>query len=342
MRKKDVSAIGNMTRDMIQDVMDTALKKPIQTGEFRKNPVEPAWRCPYGYLYELIDRENFRMEYLRPENAVTGRVILQLHGGGYIGPMKNIYRRFAVKYSKLSYGADVLTVDYRVAPEYPFPAAVEDVAEAYRWLLEEQAYKPAQIVVAGDSAGGGLALALGMYIKDHKLPMPGGFITMSPWTDVTLSGETYESNYEIDPLFGNSRENMLYNSSYVGDADTKNPYLSPLFGDYSGFPPILMQAGSYEVLLSDTLSVAKKAKQAGVKVRTSVYDGMFHVFQMGLDLIPESREAWEEICEFLCIVYQIKREPEGRIVKKVKSGRYQSEDHVRKSLLAFLKREYDK
>ena len=144
------------------------------------------------------------MEYLRPQSVVTGRVILQLHGGGYIGPMKNIYRRFAVKYSKLSYGADVLTIDYRVAPENPFPAAVEDAVYAYKWLLDEKNYKPDQIVVAGDSAGGGLALALCMYAKDHGLPLPGGVITMSPWTDVTLSGETYESNYEIDPLFGNS------------------------------------------------------------------------------------------------------------------------------------------
>ena len=102
--------------------------------------------------------------------------------------MKNIYRRFAVKYSKLSYGADVLTIDYRVAPENPFPAAVEDAVYAYKWLLDEKNYKPDQIVVAGDSAGGGLALALCMYAKDHGLPLPGGVITMSPWTDVTLSG----------------------------------------------------------------------------------------------------------------------------------------------------------
>lgn len=339
MRNKNVSIIGNLTRDMVNDVMETALKKPIQTGEFRKNPVEPAWRCPAGYLYELIETENFVMEYLRPQNAVTGRVILQLHGGGYIGPMKNIYRRFAVKYSKLSFGADVLSVDYRVAPEHPFPAAVEDAVWAYKWLLEEKKYRSSQIVVAGDSAGGGLALGLCMHLKDHGIPLPGGIITMSPWTDVTLSGESYVENYEIDPLFGNSKENMLYQCSYIGDADPKNPYLSPLFGDYKHFPPMLMQVGSYEVLLSDTLQVAKKAKQAGVKVRTSVYNGMFHVFQMGLDLIPESREAWEEAGEFLRIVYQIKREPEGKVVKKVKTRRRSAEERAKNTLLAFLKLE---
>lgn len=337
MSRKKVSLIGGMTREMMSDVMETALKKPIQTGEFRKNPVEPAWHCPSGYIYELVEAPDFVMEYLKPQKAVTDRVILQLHGGGYIGPMKNVYRRFAVKYSKLSLGADVLTPDYRIAPDYTFPAALEDCVYAYRWLLEEKKYQPEKIVIAGDSAGGGLALALCHYARDHGLPFPGGIITMSPWTDVTLSGDSYKTNYEIDPLFGNSRENMLYQCSYVGDADRENPYLSPLFGNFRGFPPMLMQVGSYEVLLDDTKEAAKKAREAGVRVRCSVYDGMFHVFQMGLDLIPESREAWEEVGEYLRIIYRIKREPEGQIVKKVKSGKKQSDERVKKNLLAVLK-----
>ena len=339
MSRKEVSMIGNLTRDMMRDVMETSLKKPIQTGEFRKNPVEPAWRCPGDYIYELVPTEKFVMEYLKPKQAVTGRVVLQLHGGGYIGPMKNIYRRFAVKYSELGLGADVLTPDYRVAPEHPFPAALEDTVYAYKWLLNEKKYDPEQIVVAGDSAGGGLALALCLYAKDHALPLPAGIITMSPWTDVTLSGASYEENYTIDPLFGNSKENMLYQCSYIGNADKKDPYLSPLFGNFEGFPPILMQVGAYEVLLDDTRTAAKKAREEGVKVRCSVYDGMFHVFQMGLDLIPESREAWEEVGEYLRIVYHIRRDQEGKVVKKVKTRRRDTEERAKLNLLAFLKRE---
>lgn len=338
-KREEVSAIGRLTREMMSDVMETALKKPIQTGEFRKRPVEPAWRCPAGYVYRLVELDACTVEYLTPEDAVTGRVILQLHGGGYIGPMKNIYRRFAVRYSKISYGADVLSVDYRVAPEHPFPAALEDAAAGYRWLLEEKGYEPEKIVIAGDSAGGGLALSLVLYLKDQGLPLPGGIITMSPWADVTLSGESYESKYEIDPLFGNSRENMLYQCSYIGDADPKNPYLSPLFGDFSGFPPILMQVGEYEVLLSDTLRVSDKAKKAGVKVRTSVYAGMFHAFQMGLDLIPESREAWEEIGEFLRIIYGIQRKDDGKLVKKVKNRKPETEARARELLKAMIRGE---
>lgn len=336
MRNKNVSVIGNLTRDMLTDVMETSLKKPIQTGEFRKNPVEPAWHCPSRYRYELIETGTCVMEFLQPKDTVTGRVILQLHGGGYIGPIKNIYRRFAVRYSKLSFGADVLSVDYRVAPEHPFPAALEDAAEAYRWLIEEKGYRADQIVVAGDSAGGGLALALLLFLKEHSLSMPAGVITMSPWTDVTLSGASYETNYEMDPLFGNSRENMLYQCSYIGDADQRNPYLSPLFGDYQDFPPMLMQVGSYEVLLDDTTAVAKKARKAGVKVRLSVYDGMFHVFQMGMDLIPESRDAWEEVAEYLSLVYRIRRRPEGKVVKKVKTRR-EGAEYAKHRLLSLLK-----
>ena len=279
--------------------------------------------CPAGYEYEMIQMEHFPMEYLQPAKVSTGRVIYQLHGGGYIGPMKNIYRDFAVYYSKKSMGGDVLTIDYRVAPEYPYPAALLDAVAAYQWLLEERQYAPEKIVVAGDSAGGGLALALVMYLRDHKIPMPAGLVLMSPWTDLTCSGESHETNFHRDPQFGGTTDNLLHNSVYIGDADPTEPYLSPMFGWFEKLPPVLMQVGSEEVLLSDTLVVADKIRAAKGKLRVSVYDGMFHEFQMALRLIPESREAWDEIGTFLEIIYGIQRKPEGKVVKRVKSGRRQ-------------------
>lgn len=321
MRDKKISIRGNLIRDMIQNVMDTSLKEWIQTGEYRKNPVEPAWTCPRGYSYEIIETGQFKMEYLRPEHVVTGRVILQLHGGGYIGPIRNIYRKFAVGYSKLSFGGDVLTIDYRVAPEHPYPAALDDAVYAYRWLLEEKKYRPDQIVVAGDSAGGGLTLALGLYLRDHKIPLPAGLITMSPWCDLTCSGESYTTNYHRDPLFGNTRESMLYDSAYIGEEDPKNPYISPMFGDFKEFPPVLIQVGSFEMLLSDSMSAAHLCKKMVVKHRLSVYEGMFHVFQMSLSLFPESQEAWEEVGEFLQIIYGIEQVSDGIIVKRVRTSR---------------------
>lgn len=162
-------------------------------------------------------------------------------------------------------------------------------------------------------------MALLFYLRDHGIALPGGVILMSPWADVTCSGESYDTNYELDPLFGNSRESMLYNSSYIGNADPKSPYLSPVFGDFKGFPPMLFQVGSYEMLLSDTLTCADLAKKAGVKRRLSVYEGMFHVFQMSLGLFPESREAWSEVGQFIQIIYQIKRKPNGKVVKRVRN-----------------------
>ena len=318
MGSQKASIRGALVRDMIQDIMYTSLGKPIQTGEFRKNPVEPDWVCPAGYDYEIIEKNDFSMEYLRPQGVVTGRVVLQLHGGGYIGPMKNIYRKFAVRYSRLAYGGDVLTIDYRVAPEHPYPAALEDAIHAYEWLVKEKRYKPCHIVVAGDSAGGGLALALCLYLRDHRLPLPAGLILMSPWADLTCSGDSYEENYERDPLFGNTRESMLYHSPYIGNADPKDPYLSPVFGNFKGLPPMLFQVGSYEMLLSDTMEAVNKACIAGVKHRMTVYEGMFHVFQMSMDLIPESRAAWKEAGRFLELIFGIDVRPQGRPVKRVK------------------------
>lgn len=140
------------------------------------------------------------------------------------------------------------------------------------------------------------------------MQLPEGLVLMSPWTDLTASGESYETNFTKDPLFGNTRESMIYNLDYVGKEDPKNPYISPLFGTYAGFPPMLIQVGSIEMLLSDSTSLAKKAKEAGVKVRLSIYEEMFHVFQMGELMLPESRQAWEEVGKFLRVLDRRRQE----------------------------------
>ena len=142
-------------------------------------------------------------------------------------------------------------------------------------------------------------MALCMYLKDHGRTLPAGIIAMSPWTDLTASGPSYDENYEKDPLFGNTRDSLIYNRDYVGENDPTDPYISPLFGDYEGFPPMLIQVGSIEMLLSDSELVAQKAKKAGVPVKLTIYEGMFHIFQMAMKLLPESQAAWTEIGKFL-------------------------------------------
>ncbi|MDO4555509.1 MAG: alpha/beta hydrolase [Lachnospiraceae bacterium] len=299
-RKREASIRGMILREMIADVTSTQKGHAFQTGELRKHPKEPPWKCPDSFERELVAADHFDMEYYIRKEKPKQKVILQLHGGGYIAPLRNAYRRFSIMYSKCAGGAHVLTIDYRVAPEYPYPAALEDALVAYEWLLREKNYKAEDIVVAGDSAGGGLALCLVHYLKDHNRPLPAGIVAMSPWTDLALTGESYELNFEKDPLFGGTRDSMIYNCPYITKEEERtNPYVSPLYGDFTGFPPILFQVGDQEMLLSDTLEAAKKAREAGVKVKTSVYEGMFHVFQMGLHMIPESKAAWEEVGKFL-------------------------------------------
>lgn len=316
--EKRVSVRGRTARRVVQ----LANHLPgSNAGELRMrlSERERLWQCP-GHL-ELIqlNMEQFSMELLRRKQdakndgmdmqkgkrdesslfgASGGGIILQLHGGGYYGKMHNTYRNMAGLYNELSNGIDVLSIDYRVAPEHPFPAALEDALAAYQWILD-QGYDREKLFVAGDSAGGGLALALCLYLRDHGMQLPRGIITMSAWTDLTKSGESYRENFERDPIFGGSKNTLVYKEGYYRDDTPKNPYISPIMGEYTGFPPMLMQVGEYEMLLSDTLTVAEKAKNAGVEVKEHTYKGMFHVFQMGLLLYPEAREAWVEVGRFI-------------------------------------------
>lgn len=306
MEEKNLDAVskrGRIASSLIaRAARDHLIGKKLQSGELRQKMVEPPWKCPDCFLMQKIAMPNFDMELLTSVVMPReDRVVLQLHGGGYVGKIHNGYRSFAGLYSEVGKGISVLTIDYRVAPENPFPAALEDALAAFDWLLN-CGFLPEQIVVAGDSAGGGLALALCLYLKDHNRGLPGGLIAMSPWTDMTSSGESYQYNFDKDPLFGNTRDSLVYNRDYAGNHDLTDPYLSPIFGDFTGFPPMLIQVGSLEMLLSDSLTVAEKAKSQGVKVRISVYEGMFHVFQMSQLLIPESKRAWAEVGRFLEIL----------------------------------------
>lgn len=302
-QENSVSIRGRVIRDLLGHITnDMAIGKKIKSGELRKRLTEPPWKVPGCFTMTQIDMPEFSMKLLASkENPNTDKIILQLHGGGYMGAVRNAYYVFAGLYNEVSHGCSVLTPDYRVAPEHPFPAALEDAVSAYQWLLDE-GWFGTQIILAGDSAGGGLAMALTMYLKDHHMPLPCGIVAMSPWTDVTASGESYETNYEKDPLFGNTRESMIYINDYPGDHDPMDYYISPMFGDFREFPPMLIQVGSVEMLLSDSVSVAAKAREQGVKVRLSIYEGMFHVFQMAYLNIPESKKAWVEVGKFIDIL----------------------------------------
>ncbi len=292
------SILGLVTNTCVSVLCQhTRLGQGIRTGALRKDWHERPWRVPANYTLTFQIGPHCRMELLAP-TAPNGRVILHLHGGGYVGKMTNSYRKFALRYSKLSGGAAVLSPDYRVAPAHPFPAALKDAVAAYDWLLK-RGYGPKDIVVAGESAGGGLTLALCLYMADKKRELPAGLVLMSPWTDLTLSGASQRLNYKKDAVFGNTAQSMLFYREYLDGKNPRHPYISPVFGSFEGFPPMLIQVGSSEMLYSDAARVAQKAKAAGTKVRFSVYDGMFHLFQLAGNGLPESRRAWQEVQAFL-------------------------------------------
>lgn len=299
--EQQISIRGRTARHMVRLANHfPVIGAKAQSGELRKklNEREKKWECPEHLKCTVIQGEHCSMELLSGRQERQPGVILQLHGGGYYGRLHNTYRDMAALYNEISRGLDVLSVDYRVAPEYPFPAALEDAAAAYRWILGN-GYDTRKVFVAGDSAGGGLALALCLYLRDRGMPMPRGIITMSAWTDLTKSGQSYQENFDIDPMFGGSTDTLVYKEGYFGELDPEYPYISPVNGSYHGFPPMLMQVGEYEMLLSDTVEVARKAREAGVMVKEHIYNGMFHVFQMGFLLYPEAREAWVEAGRFI-------------------------------------------
>lgn len=300
--QEESSVAGRMLADIIYSFTNEfQLGKLVKSGELRKktSDVELEWKAPNGYNMTHFDMDNFSMKLItKADNPRLDKVILQLHGGGYVAKIKNAYYNMAINYCDAADGVAVLNPDYRVAPENPYPAALEDALASYQWLMD-RGWSGQQIILAGDSAGGGLAMALTMYLRDHDMPLPCGIVAMSPWTDVTASGESYTLNYELDPLFGNSKETMIYVNDYAGNHDKKDPYISPIYGNFREFPPMLIQVGSTEMLLSDSITAASMADVVGVDVRLSIYDDMFHVFQMAGKLFPEAKRAWEEVEQFL-------------------------------------------
>lgn len=234
-------------------------------------------------------------EWVETATSDPARTLLYLHGGGYIVCSPDTHRPMVARLARAS-GARALLIDYRLAPEHPFPAAVEDAREAYRWLLA-QGTRPSQIVVAGDSAGGGLTLALLLALKARGEPMPAAAVTLSPWTDLAFTSWAHLTHEKRDPMLS-VHGAMLAARHYLQDTVPTEPLASPLYGDYAGLPPLLIHAGTHEILVDDSRRVAEKAAQAGVHVELEVWDRMPHVFQ-AFPFLPEARRAVTEIGDFV-------------------------------------------
>lgn len=221
-------------------------------------------------------------------------VILYCHGGGY-STGSHIYARTLTTKLAASTSMDVLSFDYRLAPEHPYPAATEDAMKAWDYLMLF-GYGARDVIVAGDSAGGNLALSLVLKLKEQKRLLPRGLVLMSPWTDLTASGESYVEKAELDPVLDAAYlDRMILN--YAQGCELTDPLISPLFGDFSGFPPIYIQVGDNEILLSDSQVLHQKLIEANVSVKLDVFKGMWHVFQMSP--LKTAYEAMEKNAEFI-------------------------------------------
>jgi acetyl esterase/lipase len=236
-------------------------------------------------------------EVVIPATSDRKKVMLYFHGGGYIIGSSHSHRSLVGKIAKKA-GVIALLIEYRKAPEHPFPAALEDAFAGYKYLIYERGKLPEDIVFAGDSAGGGLVFATLLKIKEEGLPMPAGAIGVSPWVDLTNSGDTILKNRHEDPLIDPKKMEKCA-KMYSGAYDVTNPFISPLFGDLSGLPPCLIQASDSEMLYCDAVRFVKKAKEAGVDVTFQTWGGLIHwwqIFQWG---IPEAGEALDKISDFI-------------------------------------------
>jgi epsilon-lactone hydrolase len=224
--------------------------------------------------------------------------LLYLHGGGFVSGSGGFYLTLAAHISAAAKCA-VLLPDYRLAPEHPFPAGLEDCIGAHEWILSNGPAGPGPsraTFIAGDSAGGSLTLATLLALRDRRRPLPAGGIPLSPTTDLTLASESLQA--VNDPIIS-ARTMPLFRDLYLGKTDPRNPLASPVFGDYRGIPPLLIQVGEHEMLRDDSIRVAKKARLDGIEVKLEVWPGMFHVFQSHEPLLPEARESIEHIADFM-------------------------------------------
>lgn len=273
-----------------------------------ENTSIPAWRemceaanrkmantLPAGLEVSPFDLNGMHAEWLLPAGAGKDKVILYMIGGGYVSGTCSDHRTLVAKVAQGS-GIALLMFDHRLAPEDPYPAALEDSLKAYRWLLEQGTFSD-NILIMGESAGAGLCLATLLAIRDQGLPLPAAAVALSPWTDLTLSSESYRTKRKvcISPP-GMSRVCSKY---YYGDHDPTDPWISPLYGDLHGLPPIFINVGTYETMMDDSTRFAAKAKAAGVDITLVVGGKMVHCYPLMAPMFPEATQALDEICAFI-------------------------------------------
>ena len=268
-------------------------------------------KLPRGYIFEKKKTQNGTKYHIIQRNGRENakKVLYYLHGGCYIAGLTNNYHSFVRDFCDMEESITVVLLDYKTAPEYKYPVQLDEAEDIWNELTVIQGYRPENIIIGGDSSGGNLALALLLKIRDKGKKMPAGAFLLSPWTDMTMSGKSYIRNYQKDVEIGErkavlteEKRKMLMDSdiySFIGDADRKSPYLSPLFASYEGFPHMFFAVGESEMLLDDTLGVVKKLEKADIPVICDRKPDMFHSYVLYKNMMPESKESFIKIKNFV-------------------------------------------
>ncbi len=288
-----------MASEQLQQAMDMFKEMGAKMGEAKNmddmRAIMIETQAPDGVTCTPVEAGGVSAEWSVAAGVDEAKVVLYVHGGGYVMGSAGSHRDVTGRLSKAA-GARVLSLNYRLAPEHPFPAPVDDAVAAYRWLLA-QGISPSNIAVAGDSAGGGLAIATLLALRDAGEPLPAAGIGISPWVDMEGTGESMTTRAAVDPVV--QKEGLLGMAKlYLGDADPKNPLAAPLHADLAGLPPLLLQVGDAETLLDDSTRLAERARAAGVDVTLKVWDEMPHVWHLFAPILPEGRQAIDEIGSF--------------------------------------------
>ncbi|MET0154230.1 MAG: alpha/beta hydrolase [Candidatus Binatia bacterium] len=245
---------------------------------------------------EPVTAGGVKAEWLSAPEAAADRVVLYLHGGGYVIGSINTHRALGASVSRAA-KARVLLIDYRLAPEHPHPAAVEDAVSAYRFLLQ-QGISPKRVALAGDSAGGGLVVATLVALRDAGEKLPATGVCLSPWIDLECLGESMTTKAAVDPMV--QKEGVLQLAAhYLGGKSPRTPLAAPLYADLSGLPPLLIQVGTAETLLDDASRLAERARKAGVNVTYDPWEGMIHVWQLFAPMLDEGKQAIDKFGAFI-------------------------------------------
>ncbi|MFX1281058.1 MAG: alpha/beta hydrolase [Promethearchaeota archaeon] len=283
--------------NFIKQSVDRTLEPSVEGLRESFEQIGNMMRVPKDAKCEPIDAAGVPAEWISVPESNSDRVLLYFHGGGYIAGSINSHREYCVNLVRAS-KTRVLLIDYRRAPEYPFPAALEDATKVYDWLISSEGFKPKNIVIAGESAGGGLTIATLLKLRDDNKELPVAAIPLSPFLDLAVTGESVKTKADVDPM-STEADLRFCAEQYLGEEDKKNPLASPLYADLKNLPPLYIQVGTAEILFDDAVRFADKAKAAGVDVELEVWDDMIHMFQMFATMIPEGRDAIAKIGEFV-------------------------------------------